>query len=431
MKYKGDKHLIMDDGLSCFIIIVLVVFSAFFSASETAFTSCNKIKLKTQADDGDKKAQAVLNTIEKYDRLLSTILIGNNIVNIASASIATVVFVKHFGDLGSTLSTVIMTIIVLIFGEVLPKNLAKNHAEAMAKFFHPIIKLLIYIFIPFSWLLGKLANLVSKLFKAKREDSDSLDEDDLLTIIDEIEEEGKIKPYEKDLISSAIKFDDIEVKDIVTPRKDVVAVNTEMTVDEVRQIFEESKYTRIPVYEDTIDNIIGILHEKDFYSFLIRNEEDFKIKKIMQQATFVSQETKISIVFKMFKDKRVHMAIVLDQFDSTLGIITLEDIIEELVGEIFDETDEIFEEVRQIEEGVYLVSGKELVNDAFDIIGIEIEDEIEDFDLNQTINSWLSKEFGKLPTSGDNFLFLEQWKVTVKSASKKGAKEVEIMKVEK
>lgn len=421
----------MDDGLSCFIIIILVVFSAFFSASETAFTSCNRIKLKTQADDGDKKSQAVLDTLDKYDRLLSTILIGNNIVNIASTSIATVIFVKHFGDLGSTLSTVIMTIVVLIFGEVLPKNLAKNNAEAIAKFFHPIVKLLIYIFIPLSWFLGKLSMLVSKLFKQKNVDSDSLDEDDLLTIIDEIEEEGKIKPYEKDLISSAIKFDDIEVKDIVTPRKDIVSINTDMSIEEIRKVYEDSKYTRIPVYDSSIDNIIGILHEKDFYSYLVKKgEKDFVLKKVMQNVTFVSQETKISIVFKMFKDRRVHMAIVLDQFDSTLGLITMEDIIEELVGEIFDETDEIFEEIKQVDENTFEVSGKELVSDAFDFIGIEIEDEIEDFDLNQTINSWLCKEFGKLPTSGDNFLFLDKWKVIVKSASKKGAKEVAIMKVE-
>ena len=422
----------MDDGLSCLIIIILVVFSAFFSASETAFTSCNRIKLKTQADDGDKKSQAILNTLEKYDRLLSTILIGNNIVNIASASIATILFINLSGEeLGPTLSTIVMTIVVLIFGEVLPKNLAKNHAESMAKFFHPFLKVLIYIFLPFSWLLGKLANLANKLFKSKKKESDTLDEDDLLTIIDEIEEEGLIKPYEADLISSAIKFDDIEVKDIVTPRKDLTVVHTDMTVEEIRHVFEESKYTRIPVYENTIDNIIGILHEKDFYSYLLKNgEKDFILKKVMQQATFVSQETKISIVFKMFKDKRVHMAIVLDQFDSTLGLITLEDIIEELVGEIFDETDEIFEQVKQIDENTYIISGKELVSDAFDSIGIEIEDEIEDFDLNQTVNSWLSKEFGKLPTSGDNFLFLDKWKITVKSASKKGAKEVEIMRVE-
>lgn len=421
----------MDDGLSCFIIIILIVFSAFFSASETAYTSCNRIKLKTQADDGDKRAQAVLNTVEKYDRLISTILIGNNIVNIASASIATVLFVKHLGDVGSTISTVVMTIVVLMFGEVLPKNLAKNYAERISKLVNPIIRVLIYICLPLSWFLGKLSNLFNSLFSSKNISDDSLDQDDLITIIDEIEEEGKIKPYEKDLIFSAIKFDDIEVKDIVTPRKDLTAIDVENTVEEICKVFEDTKFTRIPVYEGTVDNIIGILHEKDFYSYLLRKgNENFKIRRVMQSVNFVSQETKISLVFKMFKDKRVHMAIVLDQFDSTLGLITMEDIIEELVGEIFDETDEIFEEIKQIDEDTYLVSGKEIVNDAFDTIGIQIEEEIEDFDVNQTVNSWLCKEFGKLPTSGDNFLFLEKWKVVVKSATRKGAKEVVISRVE-
>ena len=421
----------MDDGLPWFIIVVLVLFSAFFSASETAFTSINRIRLKTQADDGDKKAQAVLVTSEKYDRLLSTILIGNNIVNIASASLATMIFTRHLGDNGSWVSTIVMTLIVLIFGEVLPKNYAKNHAEFFAKLVNPILKILIYIFLPLSWILGLLSNLFNRLFKTKQT-NDSLTEDDLLTIIDEIEEEGKIKPYEKDLISSAIKFDDIEVKDIVTPRKDLTAIDVSMSTEEIRHIFEESKYTRIPVYDGTIDNIIGILHEKDFYSAIIRGEEEnFRIKKIMQPVHYVSQETKISIAFKMFKDNRYHMAIVLDQFDSTLGLITMEDIIEELVGEIFDETDEIFEETKAIGENRYSVSGKEILNDAFDIIGIEIDEDDEEIDLNQTVNSWICCEFGRIPTSGDNFIFQDEWKITVKSATRKGAREVQFERIEK
>lgn len=419
----------MDDSLPCIIIVILVIFSAFFSASETAYTSSNRIKLKTQADDGNKKAQSVLNMIEKYDRLISTILIGNNIVNIASASIATMIFTRHFGDDGSWISTIIMTIAVLIFGEVLPKNFAKNHAESFAMLVNPIILGLVYFFLPLSWLLGQLSNLFNKLFKGKKSD-DTLTEDDLLTIIDEIEEEGKIKPYEKDLISSAIKFDDIEVKDIVTPRKDVVALDIESSIEEIRAMFEESKYTRIPVYAGTIDNIIGILLEKDFYSELIKNDvEKVHLKKIMQPVNFVSQETKISVVFKMFKDKRVHMAIVLDQFDSTLGLITMEDIIEELVGEIFDETDEIYEETKQIGENKFVISGREIVSDAFEIMDIQM-DEDDEFDLNQTVNSWLCKEFGRLPTSGDNFIFLDEWKVRVLSATRKGAREVEMTRIE-
>ena len=420
----------MDDSLPCIIIIIiLVIFSAFFSSAETAYTSCNRIRLKTEADDGNKKSEAILGILEKYDRLLSTILIGNNIVNIASASLATVLFTMYFQENGSWISTIVMTIIVLTFGEIIPKALAKNSPEWFSKFYLPIIKILIFIFFPISWLFEKVTGLFNKLMK-NEDNNDSITEDELLTIIDEIEEEGMIKPYEKDLISSAIKFDDTEVKDIVTPRKDITAIDMEMTSEEIRKIFDESKYTRIPVYSGTVDNIIGILHEKDFYSFLLKTineDEEFKVTRIMKPAHFVSQETKVSLIFKMFKDQGFHMAIVLDQFDSTLGLITLEDIIEELVGEIFDETDEIFDETKQLDENHYRASGKELVQDAFDIIGIEVEskDEENEIDLNQTINSWLSCVFGRIPTSGDNFIFQDEWKVKVLSATRKGAKEVE------
>ena len=314
----------------------------------------------------------------------------------------------------------------MIFGEVVPKGVAKNNAEAFAKFYLPIIKVLIIIFFPLSWLLEKISGLFNKLVKSDEND-ETLTEDELLTIIDEIEEEGKIKPYEKDLISSAIKFDDIEVKDIVTPRKDITAIDMEMSFEEIHKIFDETKYTRIPVYSGTIDNVIGILHEKDFYSYLLKYNNDpseFKVTKIMKTAHFVSQETKVSVIFKMFKDQRFHMAIVLDQFDSTLGLITLEDIIEELVGEIFDETDEIFDETTKLDEHHYRVSGKEILQDAFDIIEIEVDDE-DDIDLNQTINSWLSCVFGRIPSSGDNFIFQDEWKIKVLSATRKGAKEVE------
>ena len=217
------------DPLQIILIIILVICSAFFSASETAFTSASKIRLKTLADEGNKRAEKVLNLLEKYDRFISTVLIGNNIVNIMSTSIATILFVDlaiSLGwtqEIGSTMSTVVMTILVLTFGEVLPKGIAKNFPEKMAMFFYPILKFLTYLFFPFCVIFEGLQKLVLKLFK-KKDSDDVITEDELLTIIDEIEEEGKIKPYEKELISSAIKFDDIEVKEIVTPRKDIIAI---------------------------------------------------------------------------------------------------------------------------------------------------------------------------------------------------------------
>lgn len=419
----------MDDLPYIVIIIICIIFSAFFSASETAYTSVNKIKLKTQADDGDKKAQAVLKVIDNYDRLISTILIGNNIVNILSASLATILFVKAFNDNGSWISTIVMTIVVLIFGEVCPKGFAKNHSEGIAKFVNPIIKVIIYIFFPLSWLLEQLSKLVNKIFRKKAE-PEAISEDELLTIIDEIEDEGIIKPYEKDLITSAIKFDDIEVKDIVTPRKDIVGISSEDTVHDIINKFEESKYTRLPVYNESKDNIIGILHIKDFYSYILSNKnEKFNIFNVMQKPLFISKDTRISTIFKIFKEKGKHMAIVLDQFDSTLGLITLEDIIEELVGEIFDESDEMEESIKLIGEDEYTMSGNEILEKVFEEIEYEVDDE--EMDLNQTVNSFLSEKLGRIPTSGDSYLFNDEWVFKVISANRKGAMEVNLKKIDK
>ncbi len=407
------------------IIIILVVFSAFFSGCETAFTSSNKIRLKTLADEGNKRAEKVLIMLEKYDRFISTDLIGNNLVNIMSTSIATVLFIKialdnHWDEnVGTTLSTVVMTIIVLTFGEVLPKGIAKAMPEKIAMFCYPLIKFLTYVFLPISIIFEKMQKLALSLFKGKNENS--ITEDELLTIIDEIEEEGRIKPYEKELISSAIKFDDIEVKEIVTPRKEIVAISDDSTIEEIHDVFKESKFTRLPIYNGTIDNIIGILNEKDFYQEIMDREDhpnkEFNVKEIMQPIHFFYDEAKISIVFRQFKENKFHMAVVLDQYDGTLGLITLEDVLEELVGEIFDETDEIFEETQEVQEGQYIVAGKEMLFDAFDTMEIEIGDDLE----NQTVNAWASQNLGHIPFSGDNFLYNDEWKITILSASKKGA----------
>ncbi len=413
------------DPYQVIAIIVLLCCSAFFSATETAYTSSSRIRLKTLSDDGNARAGKVLDLLDKYDRFISTVLIGNNIVNILSTSIATILFINiaHQNNLdesvGTTLSTVVMTLLVLTFGEVLPKGIAKTFPEKLAMLTYPIIKFLTYVFLPFSFLFESLQKLVLRLFKKKTTDN-AITEDELLTIIDEIEEEGKIKPYEKELISSAIKFDDIEVKEIVTPRKSIVAVKEGMTIDEIHALFKESKYTRLPIYKDSIDNIIGVLNEKDFYQVLMDCEidkEKFDIREIMTPVHFFYDEAKISIVFREFKEGKYHMAIVLDQYDGTLGLVTLEDVLEELVGEIFDESDEIFSETVETQEGQYTVSGKEMLFDAFEIMEIEIDDELE----NQTVNAWVSQCLGRIPYSGDNFLYKDSWKITVLSASKKGA----------
>lgn len=417
------------DPFQIIFIIILIICSAFFSASETAYTSSNKIRLKTLADDGNKKAEKVLLLLEKYDRFISTILIGNNIVNITASSLATIIFTYIAGEIyGPTISTIVMTLIVLTFGEVLPKSFAKNYPERLAMLFYPIVKLCSYIFFPLCVIFEFLQKLMLKLFKKKSSD-EVMTEDELLTIIDEIEEEGKIKPYEKELISSAIKFDDIEVKEIITPRKSIIAIEEGQSVEEIHEIFKNSKFTRLPIYKDSIDNIIGILNEKDFYQVLMDNEinnENFSIRDIMNPVHFFYDEQKISIVFKKFKEEKYHMAIVLDQYDGTLGLVTLEDVLEELVGEIFDENDEIFDETVEVQEGQFIVSGKEMIYDTFEFIEIEIDEDLE----NQTVNAWICQQLGRIPSSGDNFLYKnDEWKITVLSAGKKGANTVRFEKL--
>lgn len=417
----------MDPSLiSIIFIIILVILSAFFSSCETAYTSANKIRLKTLADDGNKKAGKVLSLMENYDRFISTVLIGNNIVNILSTSLSTVLFVhlvitNGWGDdsLGTTLATIIMTVVILIFGEFIPKGLAKNFPEFFSMLYYPIIKFLTYLFLPISFLLEGIQKLFMKILHKKSE-SETITEDELLTIIDEIEEENKIKPYEKDLISCAIKFDDIEVKDLITPRNKITAIEENYSVEKIHNVFKESKYSRLPIYKDTTDNIIGILNEKDFYQVLMDKKEAFQIREVMQPVHFFHDDAKISIVFHQFKEGKFHMGVVLDAYDGTLGIITLEDVLEALVGEIFDETDEIFDETREVQDGEYITSGKTILYDVFETMGIEINNE----DMkNQSVNSWISEKLGKLPNSGDNFLFedKDEWRVTVLSSSKKGA----------
>lgn len=417
--------------LPIILIIILVILSAFFSSCETAYTSASKIRLKTLSDDGNKRAGKVLAFLEKYDRFISTVLIGNNIVNILSTSLSTVLFVNlvisnGWGDdsLGTTLATIIMTIVILIFGEFVPKGLAKNFPESIAMFYYPFIRFLSYIFLPISFLLEGLQKLIMKCLH-KKSDSETITEDELLTIIDEIEEENKIKPYEKELISNAIKFDDIEVKALITPRNKITAISVDDTREEIHKVFKDSKYSRLPVYKGNIDNIIGVLNEKDFYQVIMDEPKDFKVEDVMQPVHFFHDDAKISIVFHQFKEGKFHMGIVLDSFDGTLGIITLEDILEELVGEIYDESDEIIDETREMQEGEYITDGKESIINAFEVMEIDTDD----MDSDQSVNSWVSEKLKKIPSSGDNFLYNDEWKVTVLSANKKGATSVRFEKL--
>jgi len=398
----------MSNTTGIIIILVCILFSAFFSATETAFSSYSHVKMKLLADDGKKKAKRVLALSDKFDSVLSTILIGNNIVNILSASIATILFVKWInGATGPTVSTIVMTIVVLIFGEITPKSLAKEHPEKFAMAFSGLIQCFMIIFLPLNLLFGLWKKLISKIFKVKKEEE--VIEKELITIVEEAEEDGKIDEEESELIRSAIEFDDTEAIDIFTPRVDVVAISITATESEVNKVFSETGYSRIPVYKDTIDNIVGILHLKDFYAKVYKTNKSFK--SIMKQPVFVMPSIKVSDLLKLFQKSKSHIAIISDEFGGTEGIVTMEDILEELVGEIWDEHDEVVEEITEISETEIRALGTASIEDVLDKFDVKIRDDEEP--ESAMVGGWVIDELGKIPNEGDKFIFQDKIEVTV------------------
>ncbi len=379
------------------ILIVLIFLSAYFSATETAFSSLNRIRLKNLAAEGNKRARLAYELSENYDELLSTILVGNNIVNIASASIATVLFVSAFGSsTGPTLSTVVMTVVVLIFGEVSPKSLAKENAERFAMFTAPVIRALIVVLKPVNFLFSVLKKGLSKLFKGNS--SRSLTESELLTIVDEAEQEGGIDKSESDMLRNVIEFDDIEAIDIMTPRVDVAAVPKNATKEQVAQIFKETGYSRLPVYEETIDSILGVIHEKNFYSYVWGTEKE--IDSILKPAEYIPPSMKISTLLKLLQQNKLHMAVIVDEFGGTEGVVTLEDVIEELVGEIWDEHDTIAQEsFLKIGEEAYRVLCSADLDDLFEFFHLSCDTDA------STINGWILEKLDRIPEAGDSFFF--------------------------
>ncbi len=388
-----------DSTISIVFLVILIALSAFFSATETAFLSFNKVKMNTAAQDGNKKAQKILDLYDKYDKLISTILIGNNIVNIAASSIATVLLVETWKiKNGATIATLAMTLIVLICGEITPKRIAKEAPDKITFATYPFIKFLTVILTPLSFLLNLWQKLVARIFKA--EEDTGLTEDELITIVDEAQLDGGIDEDEGELIRSAIEFNDVEVRDITTPRVDVSAVPASATTEEIAAVFYETGYSRLPVYDGTVDNIIGILHEKDFYYMRHKGASNFK--SAMGKAVYVSEHVQISDLLKKFQLEKAHMAVVLDDFGGTLGICTLEDIIEELVGDIWDEHDEIVEQFKPEGEDSFIVDASARALDMFERFDVEPDD---DADLPQTVNGWILKELGHLPEPGESFVY--------------------------
>ena len=381
------------------ILAILVFCSSFFSATETAYSSINKIKLKNMASAGSRKAQKALELADGYDRLLSPILVGNNVVNILASSLATVLFVQNlgFGDAGVSLSTAVMTIVILIFGEISPKSIAKETPEKFAMAVAGVIGFIQTLLTPINFLFSLWKKLLSMMFKV--ENDDSMTQEELLTIVEEAQNEGDLEAHESDLICAAIEFNDLDVKDILTPRVDVIAVDVTDSLDEIELMFRNNNFSRLPVYENSIDNIVGVIHEKDFYNLYYNHMGTFK--SITQTLLYTSPHVKISSLLKQLQSSKTHMAVVLDEYGGTAGIITLEDILEELVGEIYDEHDQVKEYYKELDPNTYLIECDMDLDDMFEFFGLEDE---EDYDFI-TVSGWVIHELERIPKVGESFTY--------------------------
>ncbi len=405
-------------------IICLILLSAFFSATETAFTSSNRIRLKSLATNGSKKAKGVLKLTETFDKLISAILIGNNIVNLSMASLSTIFFMKTLGEDTNyaLISTIVITVVVLVFGEITPKFIAKNNPEKMAMLTYPFITFFMYVLFPITFIFGLYRKAVAKIFKIKN--IDIITEEEIITYVEEAEEDGTFKEEETKLIRSAIEFDDLEVGDILIPRINITAIDEASSMDDVKALFESEGFSRVPVYKDTIDTVVGIIHEKDFFTSYLAGKKS--VKSILQPVTYTTQNVKISILLKQLQLKKMHMAIVLDEYGGTLGLVTLEDILEELVGEIWDEHDEEVNYFKKVTEDTFLVDGKVSLTAMIDYFELKND---EDFSA-YTVSGFVIEKLGEIPKVGAKFEF-KGLSIEVVKATIKKVIEIKVVKLPK
>jgi len=402
-----------------FMLILLVLASAMFSSIETAYSSSNRIRLKNYASDNNKKAQQVLEVLDNFDEFLSTVLVGNNIVNITATTIATVLFTGFLGPTkGPTISTVVITLVILTFGEISPKSIAKRMPENLAMSTVGVVRFLILVLKPLTIFFKGVKALLNKIIKIKESDSDITDE--LITMVEEAENEGDLDSHESDLISAAIEFNELEVRDILTPRVDLVAAEVTMNLDEIEEVFRLNSFSRLPIYENSLDNIIGILHEKDFYR--LYHTKKGSIKNILQPTVYTSLHVKISSLLRQLQSSKTHLSVVLDEYGGTAGIITLEDIIEELVGEIWDEHDTVKEFYTFVAEDVYLVSCDVELEDMFERFNVDYDDEEHDY---VTVSGWVISQFDKIPKIGETFTY-ENLEVLVTNADERKVHEIKV-----
>lgn len=374
------------------IIAVLIVLSAFFSCVETAFSCANRIRLKSYADNGNKKAVTALWVCQNYDKVLTAILIGNNIVNLGCSSIATVLCMELFHNYGAAIATGATTLLVLTFGEVVPKCFGKEATDAIVLHTASILKVLTYALIPFVYFFIGIKSVFMKLVNIKK-DQPSVTEDELKYIIDSIEEEGILEEEEKELVQSALDFDEKTALEILTPRVDVVLIDAEDDEKTIHDIILKERYSRIPVYEDNIDNIIGILHTRDYLEELSTGRTP-DIKELVDTAHFIYKSRKLSDILADFKEKQLHIAIVTDEYGGMLGIVTMEDLLEEIVGDIWDEDEEEERTYTKLKDGRYIISGDMDLSDLFEIFEINEDDDIESI----SVGGFIVEQLGTIPT---------------------------------
>jgi len=401
-------------------VVLLLILSAMFSLCEISYSAANKVRLKTLEQNGKKRATRMLKFLDSFDKVITTILIGNTIVTVASASIATLLSVRlfeHYQHIAAPVSSAILTIVLLIFCEITPKMLAKEKPESIGMTVYPFLWFFYMIFWPFSALFSLWKKFIKKIFRIKP--NATITDEELLTYVEEAESEGGIEKHESTLIKSAIEFEDVDVADVMVPRVEVIAVEKSVSLLEIEEKFKEFEFSRMPVYDETIDNVIGILHERDFDKCI---EGDKPLVEILQKNIWVPQSMKISTVLRMFQKQKVHMAVVVDEHGGMSGIVTLEDILEELVGEIYDEHDEEEILTKRINDDTFIVNGSENLYDLFETLGVEIGDD--EFDSN-TVGGFVTELAEKIPLKGEKFNF-KNLEITVIKADVKRVLEVKV-----
>ncbi len=385
-------------GLNITIIVILIALSAFCSCIETAFSCANNIRLKKFADAGSKKAKVALYIINNYDKALTAILILNNIVNLGCSSLATVVCLELFGDYGAAISTGATTLLVLTFGEVIPKCLGKEKSDSISMAVARILKVIMVVLTPFIFVFAKIKTLALKLFRVKQEDS-TVTEDELKIIVESIEEQGVLEEQESQMVRSALDFDEKTAEEILTPRVDVTAIDIDEDTDTITEIIRTQRFSRIPVYKGSVDNIVGILHSWDFMDEIIKGGKP-DLKKLIIKPEFIFRTQKLSAILANFRKKKLHIAIVTDEYGGTLGILTMEDLLEEIVGEIWDEDEEIEQDFIKLADNRYKVSGDMELEDMLELFGKKLDDIDSD---SITVGGFVFETFGTVPQKGEEF----------------------------